>query len=302
MSMAQRRFFRVSMVAAVATLVGLLACVPAWRNYHLPAREVRIIEDVTYVSGSTDERHRLDLYLPRTSGPHPVVVFVHGGFWKPFDRRMLQPLSGLHGCVGVALANAGIATAVIGYRQRPAATKIQDALDDVARAVRYVSEHTAQTGGDPARLFVVGHSAGGLLAALLAVQPEHLARAGMRTEQIQGFASLAGPYDLERIARGVDKEIAAEIAASAPGADAARFSPERHVRPDHAPLLLLVGGEEEPGLLAEHRAMVATLRATGGNFTAEELPGEDHMGLVMHLSESENPTLAALRAFVDRGR
>jgi acetyl esterase/lipase len=86
------------------------------------------------------------------------VVFIHGGFWKPFDRRMFQPLTGLHGCVGTALAGAGVATAVISYRQRPEAASLQDALDDAAGAVRFVVDNIGREGGDPARVYVVGHS------------------------------------------------------------------------------------------------------------------------------------------------
>src|SRR5437762_2647314 len=133
-------------VGAVAIALVLLVAVmaPSWRNYYFHRDGVRILEDQAYVEGSADPAHRLDLYLPEKGpGPFPVVVFVHGGFYKPLHRRTLQPLTGLHGCVGVALARQGIATAVIDYRQYPEATSVKDALDDISRAVRYVEDHIA---------------------------------------------------------------------------------------------------------------------------------------------------------------
>jgi acetyl esterase/lipase len=281
-------------------LVGV-ALAPAWRNYHLPGRSVRIVRDVGYVEGA-DAKHQLDLYLPTTKPPRPwpVVVFVHGGFWKPFDRRMLQPITGLHGCVGVALANEGVATAVLSYRQRPEAASFQDALDDLTRAVRWVVDNIPGHGGDPGRVYVVGHSAGALFASLLATQPEHLAKVGVTAGHVRGFAALAGPYDLGRLASFHDESLASKVRASLSAGDVERYSPERQVRAGGPPLLLLVGADEDPFLIAEQRSMAAALRAVGGDVTAEEVPGEDHMGLVMHLSQENDRTRAALLQLIQR--
>jgi acetyl esterase/lipase len=281
-----------------ALVIAVVVLAPSWRNYYLPRRTVRIVEDVPYVPGLTDPKHALDLYLPTTAPrPWPVVVFVHGGFWRPFDRRMLQPFTGLHGCVGVALANRGVATAVLSYRQRPEAASIQDALDDVARAVRYVVDNIGREGGDPTRVYVVGHSAGALLTAVLATEPDRLAGAGVR-----GFAALAGPYDLARLAAFADPSLAGKIRASVTAADIEGFSPERHVRPGGPPMLLLVGDRDTPPMVAEQRSMAAALRGAGRDVTAVELAGEDHMDLVMHLSRPGNPALSQLLAFMQRHR
>jgi len=276
---------------------------PSWRNYYLPRRTVRIVEDVPYAPGLADSRHQLDLYLPRTQAPPwPVVVFVHGGFWKPFDRRMLQPFTGLHGCVGVALANAGVATAVVGYRQQSEGASIQDTLDDVARAVRYVVDNIGHEGGDPSRVYVVGHSAGALLTALLALDSDHLANAGVSTGRVRGFAAFSGPYDLARLANFPDQSLAAKVKSSTTAADVGRYSPERRVRPGFPPMLLLVGAKEDPFMIAEQRSMAATLRDGGGDVTTAELPGEGHMDMVMHLSRSNNAARSALIGFIEQHR
>jgi acetyl esterase/lipase len=297
----RRRLARWSGVALGVLVLAAIGFAPSWRNYYLPRRTVRIVEDQSYLSDDPNRKHQLDLYLPTTGvRPWPVVVFVHGGFWRPFDRRMFEPFTGLHGCVGVALANGGIAAAVVSYRQRPEAGSIEDALDDVARAVRYVVDNIGRQGGDPARVYIVGHSAGGLLASLLALEPQHLARAGVPPGSIRGFAMLAGPYDLARLMTFSDAGLASSVRSSLRGDDLQRFSPARNVRAGHPPMLLLVGGDETPAMIAEQRSMASALRAVGGDVTTAEIPGEDHMGLVMHLSRPNAPVLSELMTFFQR--
>jgi acetyl esterase/lipase len=302
MKVTRRRVRWLGAALLAAGVVGV-AIAPSWRNYYLRRGAVRIVEDVPYVPGRVDSKHRLDLYLPRAGArPWPVVVFVHGGFWRPFDRRMLQPFTGLHGCVGVALANHGVATAVLSYRQLPEAASLGDAIDDVARAVRYLVDNIGDEGGDPTRVYVVGHSAGGLVAALLATEPAYLREAGVGPERVRGFAGLAGPYDLARLMAFPDRSLAAKVRASTTDGDVERYSPERHVRRGGPPTLLLVGGDDTPALLAEQRSMAAALRNVGGDVTAAELPGEGHMDLVMHLSRPNDAALRELLAFIDRHR
>jgi acetyl esterase/lipase len=230
------------------------------------------------------------------------VVFVHGGYWRPFDRRLFQPFTGLHGCVGVALANRGIATAVVSYRQFRDATSIQDPLDDIAHATRWVIDQIASEGGDPSRVYIVGHSAGGFMTSLLAVEPEHLQRAGVAPGRVRGFVSLAGVYDLQRLADGIGSSLAPVVRASAPTPEAIeRYSPIRHVQPDHPPMLLGIG-DDEAVTRNEYSRMLAALSANGGAVHGFEVPGESHMDLVMHLSRPGNRVLAEIVRFIDEHR
>lgn len=285
-------------------VVALLLVAPSWRNYYLPRRTVRVLPDLRYVENSTHAKQALDLYLPTlTVGPWPVAVFIHGGYWKPQDRRYLQPLTGLNGCVGVALANRGIATAVVGYRQFPDAPSLGAALDDVAQALRYVSEHIEEYGGDRRRIFVIGHSAGGLLTQLLASGRELEQRSGLGRNAVRGFISLGGVSDLPAFLPQVDAELAERIRLSVvDDAGLRRFSPRLQLRADHPPLLLLVGDREHPALLADHRAMSAALRELGGDFETAELAGLDHMDLIMKLYQRENPVADEILGFVVRHR
>lgn len=289
-------------IGLLLVLVLVVVLAPSWRNYYLRRGTVRILEDQAYLPGSTNPKHQFDLYLPtKSAGPWPVVVFVHGGFWRPMDRRLLQPFTGLHGGVGVALANRGVATAVIDYRQFPEAATVQDALDDVTRAIRFVLDNIGQQGGDPKRVVLVGHSAGGYLTSLLAVNPEYLEKAGVSKGQVRGFASLAGIYDLARIAPHLGLPLADAIRRSVVDDEGLkRFSPEKQVRADHPPMMVLVGSGESAAGIEEYRQMSTALKNVGGDVTTIEVPGPGHMDVVMHLSDKEDRVLTELLDFIER--
>ncbi len=169
---------------------------PARRNYYFKRDEVRRQLDVPYQAGVTDAKRQLDLYLPRRGGAgFPIVVFVHGGYWSALDRRWMQPVLGAFGNVGVAFARQGVGAAIIGYRQYPSIQRGADSLDDIASAIRFVRDSCA--GWGCGALFVVGHSAGGHLVSLLAMDDRILARHGVDANTIAGFVSIDGIFDVE---------------------------------------------------------------------------------------------------------
>lgn len=135
-----------------------------------------------------DPRNRLDVYTP-TDAPEnaPVVVFFYGGSWNSGSRSD-------YSFIGEALASRGIVAVLADYRLYPQ-VHYQGFLEDSAGAVGWTHQHIRQYGGDPARLYVMGHSAGGYNAAMLALDPKWLARVGMKPSMLSGWIGLAGPYD-----------------------------------------------------------------------------------------------------------
>lgn len=300
--MAERKVWVKRGLTAVG-LVTMLAAplLPSWKSFHEPLRLVTVEEDVPYAAD--DARQRMDVYAPRVVPPSPpVVVFVHGGFWKPQNRRMFLNVTGLYGGVGASLAARGIPTAVIGYRQMPEAGSVQNALNDVTAAIRAVWRRAALMGGD-VRLYVVGHSAGAFLTAQLALDPSHLANAGVPPGAVRGFACLSGVYDLERILPALDADLASAVRSSAgDAAGLARFSPARRDPTGHPPLLLMVGTQDEKVMQDEARAFRDVLMPAKGPLTWVDVPDASHMSVVMHLHKDADPVRLALEAFMEQNR
>lgn len=143
---------------------------------------VREIKDICY-----DPEHGLllDLYLPETEGPHPVFVFFHGGGFEDYRQKdMGEPVSRY-------LASQGILCVNPAYRHYPTA-KFPDFIEDGAKAVAWVKEHL-QEYGEPGKLFVGGHSAGGHLAMLLCFDGHYLSAYGIDSKaDIDGYAFISG--------------------------------------------------------------------------------------------------------------
>jgi acetyl esterase/lipase len=137
-----------------------------------------------------DPRHRLDVYVPAGTPPAagwPVVVFFYGGSWNGGAR-------GTYRFVGRALASRGMLAIIPDYRVFPQ-VRYPEFLRDGARAIAWTRRQLGGYGGDPARLFVAGHSAGAYNAAMLAFDARWLAEAGVPPGALAGFWGLAGPYD-----------------------------------------------------------------------------------------------------------
>jgi acetyl esterase/lipase len=114
-------------------------------------------------------------------------VFFPGGSWNRGERADYH-------FVGDALASRGVLTLVADYRLYPE-VRYPDFLDDCALALAFGLQESARLGGDPKRVFVMGHSAGAYNAAMLAMDPRWLTRAGHAPSELAGWIGLAGPYD-----------------------------------------------------------------------------------------------------------
>jgi pimeloyl-ACP methyl ester carboxylesterase len=142
-----------------------------------------LVRDLPYGS---DARQRLDVYRPRSSArPAPVVVFLYGSRWQHGSK-------GEYRLLGDALTGRGIVAVVPDYRLYPE-VRFPAWVEDAARAVRWVRDSIGRFGGDPTRIFVVGHSSGGHTAAVLALDEHYLRDAGVPAEAVRGFVSIAGP-------------------------------------------------------------------------------------------------------------
>jgi acetyl esterase/lipase len=170
----------------------LAACSPiSLLNSLTPSSSYRETAGLAY---GTDPRQKLDIFSPigATDKPsarqnYPVVVFFYGGSWNRGERSDYR-------FVAEALAARGIVTVLVDYRLYPQ-VRYPDFLKDCAKALAWTQRDISGYGGDPQRLFVMGHSAGAYNAAMLALDPRWLASEGLSPAMLSGWIGLAGPYD-----------------------------------------------------------------------------------------------------------
>ena len=150
----------------------------------MDAGAVKMGDGVAYADGP---RKKLDVYVPKNpEGPAPVVFFIYGGGWKNGDRAD-------YAFVGQALASRGFVTVIADYRLVPE-VKYPEFLEDNAQALRWVQDNIATYGGDTARLFIAGHSAGAYGAVMIGLDRSFFREYGI-TMPVRGIAALSGPYD-----------------------------------------------------------------------------------------------------------
>jgi len=144
------------------------------------------VERHTDLAYGTDQRQKLDVYAPPRAQNLPVVIFWYGGSWIEGSKANYR-------FVGTELAKLGFVAVLPDYRLYPEVTfPLFD--EDGARAVAWAEQHAAEFGGDPNRIVLMGHSAGGHTAAFLAFNHGFLERYGARSENIVGLIGLSGTY------------------------------------------------------------------------------------------------------------
>ena len=172
----------------LALLMLLVACSPLAVLNGVRSRSTETLTpDVAY---GPAPRQRLDIHTPTSPAPPggwPVVVFFYGGSWNSGERADYR-------FVGEALAARGVLTLVADYRLYPE-VRYPDFLRDCAQALGYGLREARALGGNPKRVFVVGHSAGGYNAAMLALDTRWLKEAGHTPDELAGWVGLAGPYE-----------------------------------------------------------------------------------------------------------
>jgi acetyl esterase/lipase len=273
-AIARRRFFLLSLAACAA---GIIAS---------RARERGEPGGIAY---GKSPRQRLDVYAPesRTGTNHPVVVYFYGGGWQSGHRSESRG-------VAQALAARGIVTIAADYRIYPE-TVFPGFLDDPAAAVRWTRDHVRKFGGDPERIFVMGHSSGAHMAAMLATDPRYLAAQGMSNASLAGMIGLAGPYAAIPTSDPHIDEIF-------PAALRQRALPIAFVTGKKPPMLLAAGTDDTDVDPRNSDRFADALRAHGDAVELKKYPGFGHDTIVESFSaarDTVSPVLADVTAFID---
>lgn len=218
-----------------------------------------------------EPRHRLDVYRPRRPhGPPAIVLFFYGGSWQWGDR-------GDYGFAGRALAGAGFIGVVADYRTYPP-YGFPAFLEDAALAADWVRRNAAQLGGDPARIYLMGHSAGAHIAVMLVADDRFLGAAGMSPRDVRGVIGLAGPYDF------LPLRDPALVALFGPEAGHAATQPMQHVNGDEPPMLLLHGDADTTVGARNSKRLASRVRECGGSAETILYRGVGHAGILVALA------------------
>ena len=258
--------------------------------------------DIPYVFRARDRaparQQSLDLILPSKAGSRrpPLIVFVHGGFWRESDDGY-----GIGRAVAQALVPRGVAVALVRYPLAPT-HKFPAQPEDVARAFAHLYRLADRYGYDSRRVFLMGHSAGAHLASLVALDGRYLREAGAPADVVAGVIAVSGIYDVG--ASGPLARQPGDVAAAVFGNDARTprsASPATYAR-STPPFLVLSAANDFEGFQIDARRFAARLRAAGNRDVQEiVMQGFDHFAAFATLRAKRSLVRDQVLAFAGSG-
>jgi CubicO group peptidase (beta-lactamase class C family)/poly(3-hydroxybutyrate) depolymerase len=266
------------------------------------ARAQDVRRNIPYTD-KADERQVLDVYSPRDAKNLPVVFWIHGGGWQTGDKSDVQ-------LKPQAFMDKGFVFVSTNYRLLPA-VDMATIVRDVAKSVRWVHDHIAEHGGDPQRLYVMGHSAGAQLAALICTDDRYLKAEGLSLAVVKGCVPVDGDtYDVPAIIETAETRWRVHGLPRAKfghrekfGNDPAKhrdFSAVTHVARDKGipPFFILhVGGH--PDTTAQALRLANVLKDAGIPATVFAARETTHSKVNADLGKPDDPATKALFAFLD---
>lgn len=239
---------------------------------------VEVERDIVYTEGKPEDapKHKLDIYLPKERKGAAVLVFIHGGAWRTGDRSQYTAL-------GNRFAKEGVITVVMSYRLAP--QNLHPAqIEDVAAAFAWVVRNVTEYGGDANRIYVGGHSAGGHLAALLALDERYLKRHGLSNRNIRGTFALSGVYEIRGMEGvfGKDEQVRKEA------------SPIHHVKSPAPPFVITYCQWDYLTLPVQARRFHRALREAGVSSELLYIPRQSHISEIVSIAREDDPTAVAI--------
>lgn len=260
-----------------ALLTDLTSC--AFKNVHRS-------KNITYLpadSATNKPAQTLNIFAPaKPKAPQDVLIFIYGGSWNSGKKE-------IYNFFGTRWARKNVVTVIVDYPKSPAANYNEMALD-ITKSVKWVKENIASYGGNPDRIFISGHSAGGHLAALVGIKNDYFMRAGI-ANPIKGIVLIdAAGLDMY----GYLKEEAFE-----PGNtylntftnDPIQWkaaSPMYHLHAGMPPMLIYRGGKTYPSIEQSNQRFVAALKPFVPGPDYRILKGKKHVPMILQFFNTSN--------------
>lgn len=227
--------------------------------------------DLSYGEGPSE---KLDVFLVDAKGPAPVLVFLHGGYWRALDKAD-------HSFIAPAFTRQGVCVVVPNYALCPAIT-IPGIVLQMVQALAWTWRHVARFGGDPSRITVAGHSAGGHLAAMMLACEWRRVGRDLPAGLVRNALSISGLHDLEPIRH---TPFLKDLHLTA--ADARRASPALLPAPAAGTLYSVAGGDESAEFLRQN-GLIQQAWGRRRVPVCESLPGRNHFSVLEALVEPEH--------------
>jgi arylformamidase len=258
--------------------------------------------DIPYATPA-QERQMLDVNSPAHAKSLPVVFWIHGGGWQRGDKTngQIKPQ---------AFMDKGFVFVSTNYRLLPQ-VDMETIVRDIARSIHWVHEHVAENGGDPQQLFVMGHSAGAQLAALICTDDRYLKAEGLSLAIIKGCVPVDGDtYDVPAIIETAETRSRVHGQPQAKsghrekfGNDPAKhrdFSAVTHVAKDKGiPPFLIMHVAEHPDTSAQAERLADVLKSAGVTVRVFGARESTHNKINADLGRPDDPGTKALFDFID---
>ncbi|MEY3392717.1 MAG: hypothetical protein RLZZ322_1566 [Verrucomicrobiota bacterium] len=268
----------------------LLCLAVSWAG----ALETRDVKDVSYkddvisLTPYEQERCKLDLSVPVGVKGFPTYVWFYGGGLKNGGKDLRSEYCAE---IRASLARAGVAVVTPDYRLSPMA-KYPAYVDDAAAAFAWTVRHIGEHGGDPRKVFIGGHSAGGYLALLVGMDPERLKPHGLSLAHVAGIAQVSGQVFNHYTVRE-------ERGQARYGITSDEAAPAFHIRKSLPPILTIYAQNDMLSRAEENMFFVTTLKAAGHaeNYSLR-IDDRDHATVGHNLRHPDDPARLAILNFI----
>lgn len=259
------------------------------------AAEPHIRRDLPYAEPA-NERQTLDVYAQAEGKDHPVVLWIHGGGWKAGNKSGVQKKP-------EAFVGKGFVFVSTNYRFVPTVT-VKEMTGDIAKAIRWVHDHAQEYGGDPEKIFVMGHSAGAHLAALVCTDDSYLKAEGLSLSIIKGCVPVdVSVYDIpKRLKDGGAVPPAALKNVFGDTEESQReYSPAAHVAKGKGiPPFLILYVASRPDTKAQSEWFAEKLHGAGVEAKVVPAEGKTHGTINADLGLPDDKPTQAVWEFVER--